>query len=83
MQVISGNEKQNATKRIPVTPTTWEQLSLLKRPGESFDDLMLSLIESGRRQRLMDDLDVAAAEPSVPWAEAVGKLGLNNVIHQA
>lgn len=83
MLSINANEKQNATKRIPVTPSTWERLSLLKRPGESFDDLILYLIESGQKQRLMDDLDVAAAEPSIPWAEAVDKLGLRNVIHQA
>lgn len=32
-------------KRIPVSPRTWEKLSILKKPGETFDHLIADLIE--------------------------------------
>jgi len=32
-------------KRIPITPKTWEKLSILKKPGETFDHLITDLIE--------------------------------------
>jgi len=65
-----------ATKRLAVKPSTWEALSNLKKPGETFDDLLISLITAEQRQRLIHDLDVAAAEPSIPWSEAAKDLGL-------
>lgn len=67
-----------ATKRVPVKPSTWELLSVLKRPGETFDELLLSLISKEQRHRLMIDLDVAAAEPSIPWSEAAKKIGIKS-----
>lgn len=70
-----GNE-QNATKRLAVKPSTWEALSNLRKPGETFDELIVSLITTRQRQRLIHDLDVAAAEPSIPWSEAAKKLRL-------
>lgn len=32
-------------KRIPVSSRTWEKLSILKKPGETFDHLIADLIE--------------------------------------
>jgi len=32
-------------KRNPVSPRTWEKLSILKKPGETFDHLIADLIE--------------------------------------
>jgi len=32
-------------KRIPITPATWEKLSLLKKPDETFDHLIADMIE--------------------------------------
>jgi len=40
-------------KRIPLTPSTWEQLSLLKKPGETFDHLISDLIEERQRQDII------------------------------
>lgn len=37
-------------KRIPVTPSTWEKLSIIKKPGETFDHVISDLIEE--RQQL-------------------------------
>jgi len=65
-----------AVKRVALKPSTWESLSNLRKPGQTFDDVVGSLITSEQRQRLMHDLDVAAAEPSIPWSEASKKLGL-------
>jgi len=75
MNIVKTNE-ENATKRVAVKPSTWEALSNLKRPGETFDELLISLITNEQRNRLIHDLDVAAAEPSIPWKEAAKKIGL-------
>lgn len=75
MNIVKTDE-QIATKRVAVKPSTWEALSNLKRPGETFDELLMSLITAEQRHRLIHDLDVAAAEPSIPWKEATKKLGL-------
>jgi len=65
-----------ATKRVAVKQSTWEALSNLKKPGMTFDELLVSLITTEQRRRLSHDLDVAAAEPSIPWSEAAKQLGL-------
>jgi hypothetical protein len=65
-----------ATKRVALKPSTWEALSNLRRPGETFDELLVSLIATEQRCRLSHDLDVAAAEPSIPWREAAKNFGL-------
>ena len=75
MNIVKTNE-ENATKRVAVKPSTWEALSNLKRPGETFDELLISLITTEQRNRLIQDLDVAAAEPSIPWSEAAKQIGI-------
>jgi hypothetical protein len=70
------NNEEIAVKRVALKPSTWESLSNLRKPGQTFDDLVGSLIETEQRQRLMHDLDMAAAEPSIPWSQAAKKLGL-------
>jgi hypothetical protein len=65
-----------AVKRVALKPSTWESLSNLRKPGQTFDDVVESLITSEQKNRLMHDLDEAAAEPSVPWSKAAKKLGL-------
>lgn len=45
-----------ATKRIPVTPDTWEKLSELKKPGETFDALIDQMITHEQQIRLFADI---------------------------
>jgi hypothetical protein len=74
MQAFANEEIAN--KRVAVKPSTWEALSNLRKPGETFDELLVSLITTEQRQRLTHDLDVAAAETSVSWKKAAKQLGL-------
>lgn len=46
-----------ANKRIPVTKEVWEGLSDLKRPGETFAQLLEEMIENEKKARLFRDLD--------------------------
>ncbi|MCK9593648.1 MAG: hypothetical protein M0Q91_16725 [Methanoregula sp.] len=69
----SMNKEETAVKRVALKPGTWESLSNLKKPGQTFDDVVGSLILCEQRRRLMHDLDMAAAEPSRPWSESAKK----------
>jgi len=44
------------TKRIPVEEKTWAQLSRLKEPGETYDDLLNRLMENEAGMRLSREL---------------------------
>ena len=46
-----------ADKRIPVTREVWEGLSDLKRPGETFANLLAEMIEHEKKRRLFLDMD--------------------------
>ncbi len=46
-----------ANKRIPVTKDVWEGLSDLKKPGETFAQLLEEMIENEKKARLFRDLD--------------------------
>lgn len=45
-----------ATKRIPVSPNVWAELSTLKRPGETFNQLLDEMIEHEKKNRLIEHL---------------------------
>jgi len=45
-----------ATKRIPVTESVWAELSDLKRPGETFSQLLEEMIEREKKARLIEHL---------------------------
>ena len=45
-----------ANKRLPVTPRTWEALSKLKNPGETFDQLLENMIAHEQWIRLHEEL---------------------------
>lgn len=47
----------NATKRIPVTEERWEQLHELKKPGQTYDELVAELVEEHKKARLFRDMD--------------------------
>lgn len=45
-----------ATKRIPVSEMVWRELSELKQPGQTFDQLLSEIIEREKKYRLMEDM---------------------------
>ena len=51
-----------ATKRVAVTETVWAELSSLRRPGETFSQLLLEMIESEKKARLIEHLKQIADE---------------------
>lgn len=46
----------NATKRIPVTEKVWAEISELKKPGQTFDELLSEMAESEKKNRLVTDM---------------------------
>jgi hypothetical protein len=50
-------ERERAIKRIPVCPSTWESVHQLRRPGQTYDDVIKELIKRDPEQRLIDETD--------------------------
>ncbi|VUT24872.1 MAG: hypothetical protein MOIL_00722 [Candidatus Methanolliviera sp. GoM_oil] len=46
-----------ATKRIPVTFVTWEEVSRLKRPGQTFDELLQEMVETEKKEMLVKEME--------------------------
>lgn len=42
----------HATKRIPVTPETWQMLGRMKNAGQSYDELLRDMVIAYNRQEL-------------------------------
>ena len=51
-----------ATKRIPVSEEVWAEISELKRPGQTFDDLLAQMAEQEKKRRFIEDMDRIEAE---------------------
>ncbi len=51
-----------ATKRVAVTEAVWAELSNLRRPGETFSQLLAEMIEREKRARLIEHLKAIAEE---------------------
>jgi predicted CopG family antitoxin len=45
-----------ATKRIPISPEIWEELSRLKKQGQTFDDLIEKMVENQKKLGLLKDM---------------------------
>ena len=45
-----------ATKRLAVTEPVWSELSELKRPGETFSQLLAEMLEREKKARLIEHL---------------------------
>ncbi len=45
-----------ATKRIPVSELVWKELSELKKPGQTFDQLLSEIVEREKKYRLIQDM---------------------------
>jgi len=46
-----------STKRIPVRPSTWEELYELRKPGQAFDQVLSDMVTQEKRRRLFEDAD--------------------------
>ncbi|MCK9632143.1 MAG: hypothetical protein M0R30_10930 [Methanoregula sp.] len=44
------------TKRIPVSEPVWKDLAELRRAGQTYDDILMEMIELQKKQRLLDDI---------------------------
>ncbi|WP_298668484.1 hypothetical protein [uncultured Methanofollis sp.] len=51
------NPTMSATKRVPVSEGVWSDLSTLKGPGQTYDDLLASMIEQEKKRRFIEDMD--------------------------
>jgi predicted CopG family antitoxin len=51
-----------ATKRVAVTQAVWAKLSDLRRPGETFSQLLAEMIEREKKARLIERLMQIADE---------------------
>jgi predicted CopG family antitoxin len=51
-----------ATKRVAVTEPVWAELSDLRRPGETFSQLLAEMIEREKKTRLVEHLKHIADE---------------------
>jgi hypothetical protein len=72
-----GSLTEIANKRVALTPSTWEALSDLKKPGKSLGDTVADLINEHQRRNLEMDLDtIDAHEKFIPWSEAKKDLGI-------
>ena len=45
-----------ATKRIPVCPSTWETIHELRKPGQTFDDVINELVRRNSETRLIEEM---------------------------
>lgn len=46
-----------ATKRIPVCPSTWETVQQLKKPGQTYDEVIKDLIRKNAETRLIEETE--------------------------
>ncbi|OQA54599.1 MAG: hypothetical protein BWY45_02535 [Euryarchaeota archaeon ADurb.Bin294] len=46
-----------ATKRIPVRPSTWKEVYELRKPGQTFDEVIRDMVAKEKRSRLFEDAD--------------------------
>jgi predicted CopG family antitoxin len=46
----------NATKRIPVTENIWQELSRLKKAGQTYDELLEELVSERKKARLFNEM---------------------------
>jgi predicted CopG family antitoxin len=60
--IITYNIIMTASKRIPVSEGVWEDISELKRPGQTFDDLLSHMVEQEKKRRFIEDMDRIEAE---------------------
>jgi hypothetical protein len=55
--VPKGKQVAAATSRIPVSRAVWAELSSLRKPGQTYDNLLEEMIEREKKHRLFEDMD--------------------------
>ncbi|QYZ80474.1 hypothetical protein E2N92_12620 [Methanofollis formosanus] len=45
------------TRYVPVSEEVWSDLSALKGPGQTYDDLLASMIEQEKKRRFVEEMD--------------------------
>lgn len=50
------NIYMNANKRIPITEGVWEELSRLKRAGQTYDELLEEMVEEHKKGLLFREM---------------------------
>ena len=48
----------SAVKRIPVSEPVWKKLGEMKGAGQTYDDLLLDMIERVKKARLLEDVKI-------------------------
>lgn len=61
----------NADKRIPVTTERWEELHELKKPGQTFDELLAELVADRKKAKLIEDMEQIREESEFTPLEEV------------
>ncbi len=68
--LLSMAQQECATKRIPVCPSTWEAVHGLRRPGQTFDDVIKDLVREENCRRLYDETHrIMEEDDFVPLSE--------------
>jgi len=79
MRQIESRREEIADKRVALTPSTWEALSNLKRPGKTLGDTVSDLIEEHQKRALEIDLDeIDTHGHFIPWSQAKKELGISD-----
>jgi hypothetical protein len=50
-------DQECATKRIPVCPSTWAEIHQLRKPGQTFDDVIRDLVRRDAERRLIEETE--------------------------
>jgi len=46
----------SATKKIPVSEEVWKELQALKKPNQTFNDLLIELLDREKKRKLVRDM---------------------------
>ncbi len=60
--ISTYNTAMTVIKRIPVSERVWEDTSELRRPGQTFDDLLSHMVEQEKKRRFIEDMDRIGTE---------------------
>ena len=80
--MTTNNTQEPKTSRIPCSRAVWYAVSLLKRPGQNFDELLLEMIDAYKKVKddaLIEHLDKVANEDDFVPLEELNPIDVNKV----